>query len=242
MRRKSIWEGKSPDVSDFPQLVGNNESDIIIIGGGITGLTTALLLYEKGYSVSLLEAGKIAGGTTGLSSCHLNTDIDEEYRNITENFDLETAAAVAESRRSAIDFIEKITIEKNISCDFKRVPGYLYSEIPEDVTIIKEEFAYASKAGLDVSLHDSAPLPFPTKKALRFENQAEFNSVKYLQGLASYIKGKVNIYENSQVVDMHEENGHYFLKTAEGMIKASRVVMATHLPLFFNLIQTISAP
>lgn len=242
MEKRSIWREKGRGKS-YPKLPENTEADVVIIGGGITGLTTALQLTEAGKRVVLLEAQEIGSGTTGLSSCHLTTDIDEEYRNLISTFDNSTARVVAESRKAAIDFIEKTSQEKNIHCDFRRLPGYLYTEIPEDVGSLKEEQEAASLAGLEVKRTDVVPLPFNIKKGLRFENQGEFNAQEYLAGLAYYITSKDGrIYENSLVKSIEERDNLYIVKTNSGSVKAAKVVMATHLPLFLNVLQTLAAP
>jgi Rieske Fe-S protein len=94
-----------------------------------------------------------------------------------------------------------------------------------------------------VSLEDKVPLPFPVKKGLRFSNQAQFHSQKYLNGLAAYIRSKgVEIYENSLVNHVEEKDDYYWVKTPDGMVKAKQIVLATHLPIFFNVLQMVSAP
>ena len=242
MKKRSIWRVKGRGKS-YSKLLENTEADVVIIGGGITGLTTALQLTDAGRKVVVVEAHEIGSGTTGFSSCHLTTDIDEEYRNVISTFDKTTAQVLAESRKAAIDFIEKTTREKNINCDFRRLPGYLYSEIPEDVSSLKEEQEAASAAGLDVKLTDTVPLPFTIKKGLRFEDQGEFNAQEYLAGLAEHITSAGGrIYENSLVKSIEEKENLYHIKTDSGSVKAPKVVMATHLPLFMNVLQTVAAP
>jgi glycine/D-amino acid oxidase-like deaminating enzyme/nitrite reductase/ring-hydroxylating ferredoxin subunit len=206
-------------------------------------LTAAMILTEAGKKVMVLEALKIGDGTTGYSSCHLTTDIDEEYRSINADFSKEITDLVAESRKAGIAFIEKTALEKNIACDFKRVPGYWYTEIVEDISKLNEEFEIASKAKLDVSLEDHVPLPFPVKKGLRFGNQGQFHSQKYLDGVAAYLeKMGGELYENSLVNHIEEKDDYYWVKTEAGVVKAKQIVLATHLPIFFNVLQMVSAP
>lgn len=242
MRRTSIWRDKKAFLS-FPALEGKHEFEVAIIGAGITGLTAALELVKSGKSVAVLEAEEIGLGTTGFSSCHLTTDLDEEYRNIASDFNEETARKVAMSRVAGIDFIEKTVKEESILCDFRRVPGYFYTEMPEHVADLRDESEAASGAGLKVKLQDSAPLPFIVNKALLFEDQAQFNSYEYLLGLAEAISLRGGrIFENTRVRGLHEEDGKYLLETANGTIVAHHVFHATQIPLFVNILQTVSAP
>jgi len=242
MRRRSIWRENEPNVS-FPKLEENCEVDVAIIGGGIAGLTAALQLSLGKKKVAVIEKNEIGSGTTGLSSCHLTTDIDNEYRNVISDFNEETARLVATSRMEAINFIERTVKTHGIQCDFTRLPGYLYAETNEQVSDINEEYDATKRVGLQVSLTESIPLPFKIKKAIRFENQAQFNAQQYLEGVSDCISCNGGlIFENTQVLDLNEESGTYVLKTTSGSIKATYVFEATQIPLFFNLLQTVSSP
>ncbi|HXA02274.1 MAG TPA: FAD-dependent oxidoreductase, partial [Cytophagaceae bacterium] len=101
----------------------------------------------------------------------------------------------------------------------------------------------ASLAGLNVSLTDDLPLPFGVKKALRFENQAQFNAQKYLNGLARSLREKgCQIFENSLVNHVEEKDDYFWVRTASATVKAKSLVMATHIPVFFNVLQAVVAP
>ncbi|HEY8401352.1 MAG TPA: FAD-dependent oxidoreductase [Cytophagaceae bacterium] len=243
MKKKSLWIDKAGTALSLPTFKGVEEADVVIIGAGITGLTSAYLLAKAGKKVMVLEALSIGAGTTGNSSCHLTTDIDEEYRNIYKSFDKTTIRLVAESRLKAIGLIEQISKEHSIECDFRRLPGYLYTEIPENVQDIKEEADYALEAGLSVSLVDDVPLPFKAVKALRFDGQAEFNVQKYLHGLAKVCQSLgCRIFENSRVVNLEEKDDYVLVNTRNGQVKTPIAIEATHLPIFFNVLQALSSP
>jgi nitrite reductase/ring-hydroxylating ferredoxin subunit len=107
---------------------------------------------------------------------------------------------------------------------------------------LKEEHEFASKAGLEVSLTNDIGLSFGVK-ALRFENQAQFNSQKYLDGMAAYLLANgCKIYEGSLVNHVEEKDDYFWVRTASATVKAKNLVMATHIPIFFNVLQTMNAP
>ncbi|WMJ72453.1 FAD-dependent oxidoreductase [Cytophagaceae bacterium ABcell3] len=243
MKHYSIWLDKARKQKDYPSLQGEGKCEVAVIGGGITGLSTAYNLSQQGKNVTVLEASKIGNGSTGLSSCHLNTDIDTKYKNLYTDFDTEIIELVAESRVAGIQTIEDNIRREGIKCGFKRIPGFYYTDIQEHAQDIEEEYEHLKKTILDVSIKENAPLPFETYKAIKHENQAWFNAQEYLHGLAEAIdKSGSKIYEHSRVIHIEEKDDYFIITTEEGKLKAEKLVLATHLPIFFNVLQTVSAP
>jgi len=243
MNTDSIWKEESGKCPVFPALDKDVETEVLIIGGGITGLTLATLLNDAGIHSMLVEATHISNGTTGLSSCHLTTESDRQYRKIYKDFGEETTGMVARSRAQSIEFIEQLIKNKKIDCDFKRVSGYLYANTPEEIAELESEYRHAGYVGLPVELTDEIDLPFPVAKALKFENQAVFNAQSFLGGLAEQlVNSKCQIFENTRVTNIREDRGLFTVSANGVTIKALKVVMATHIPLFFNVLQTLAFP
>ena len=236
---QSIWKAKAT-ATNYPELHESIEADVCIVGGGITGITTAMQLKNSGKKVVLLEAMRIGDGTTGFSSNHLNTQIDFTYQEVTKKHNSDKAKIVAQSRSQAIDYIEEMINQHAINCDFKRVNGYLYAEKEKNQESIEQEFRYCEKVELPVELSNDIPLPFKINKTIVFANQAQFNSQQYLQGMAANLGNDCSIYENSRVI--HYDHSEKKLITANGSVKAEHVILATHLPLFINIHQTTAAP
>ncbi|HEU0035092.1 MAG TPA: FAD-dependent oxidoreductase [Kofleriaceae bacterium] len=182
----SIWHDTS-DIRRFdttPEL----EADVVIVGAGIAGLTTAYELVKQGARVVVLDDGPIGGGESGRTSAHLASAVDDHFHMLEDKFGERGAKLVAESHSAAIDYIERTAGELGIDCDFQRVPGFLFSPPGKGYDqSLDKELAAARRAGLIVDKVDRAPLPFDTGPALRFERQAEFHPLKYLRGLADAI-------------------------------------------------------
>jgi glycine/D-amino acid oxidase-like deaminating enzyme/nitrite reductase/ring-hydroxylating ferredoxin subunit len=180
----SIWtETDVPRYNSQPET----ETDVCIVGAGISGLTTAFELARRGTRVIVLDDGPIGGGETGRTTAHLASAVDDHYTKLENTFGASGAQLVAESHSMAIDYIEAISRELKIACEFRRVDGFLIKppgHHPETHRDLEREMAAAQRAGLSCEMVDGAPLPFQTGPAVRFANQAELHPLAYLRGLA----------------------------------------------------------
>ena len=137
-RTQSLWLG-THHIRQFPPLSRPLEVDVAVVGGGITGVTAAVLLARAGRSVALVERDRVGGGETGHTTSHLTEAVDGRYKTLRKDFGDEGARLVAASSRDAIARIEQFINELRIDCGFARVPGYLYSEREDDVRMLADE-------------------------------------------------------------------------------------------------------
>jgi glycine/D-amino acid oxidase-like deaminating enzyme/nitrite reductase/ring-hydroxylating ferredoxin subunit len=225
--RQSIWPKTAGEVS-FPPLAGDVAVDVCIVGGGIAGITAARLLQQVGKRVALLDQGKIGNGVTSFTTAHLTEALDTRYFELRKTFGSEGARLAAQSQRAAIEHIARTVDEENLDCAFHRLPGYLYSETSPDQ--IEKEHEAARACGIDVALLERAPLPFPTKKALRFERQAQFHPLRYLLPLAQNIAARGGlVHEQTRVLDV-VDGEPCKVRTAQGEVTAAQVLVCTHTP------------
>lgn len=228
-KHASLWLATS-SAPQFPRLGGDMVTDVAIVGGGITGLTTAALLKRAGMRVAVIEAARIGSGVTGHTTAHLTEAVDTRYKTLIENYGINGARLVAQSSRAAIERIGAFVAEEQIDCDFRRVPGYLYTESAQDVSIITQEIEAARTLGVAASMVTETPLPFPVQAAALFENQAQFHALKYLHGLARTIPGAgSHIFEMTRVLHI-SNTATVRLQTEHGTVTASTVILATHAP------------
>ncbi|HSP33984.1 MAG TPA: FAD-binding oxidoreductase [Thermoanaerobaculia bacterium] len=200
--------------------------DIAIIGGGITGLTAAVLLQERGKRVAVIEKDRAGSGESGRSTAHVTEAIDARYTNIARNFSKDAARSVASSMRAAIEQIATLVRGYSIDCHFKRLPGYFYTEKRSHIAEVKREAQTAADLGLKVRYEDEAPLPFLTRAAARFDDQAQFNPREYLNGLAS----RVQVFGNMRVIDVREGEP-CVVECDRATFTADAVFMATNVPI-----------
>lgn len=230
-RIRSFWIETAP-LPSFPSLADDHETEIAIVGGGITGLTAAVILARAGLRVTLIEAQKLAQGVTGYTTAHLTEAIDTRFKTLKRDFGKEGAALAAQASRASIERIAGFVSELGIDCRFRRLPGWLYGETEQDLETLHEEYEAAKEAGLSVSMSREVPLPFPTAVGIRFEDQAEFHVREYLAALVDeLVKLGGRIHEDSRVRDV-EDGSPCRVQLENGReVRARRVIMATNAPL-----------
>ena len=124
----SLWQHNMPDYSSKTQGVPQEIFDILIVGGGMTGLATGLLLQKSGKSCIVAEAHTLGFGTSGGTTAHLNTFMDTTYDQVISGFGENNAQLLAEVARKALNLIEANVRDHGIDCAHRHLPGYLYSQ------------------------------------------------------------------------------------------------------------------
>lgn len=228
-RTESLWNA-THQLRRFAPLAGDRDTDVAVVGGGVSGLTAAVLLARSGKRVTIIERDHIGSGETGNTTSHLTEAVDARYQRLAKDFGEENASLVAASKRAAIDRIEAFTRETGHDCGFSRVPGFLYAERTQDVEGLANELDAARRAGCLVRWEDEVPLPFKTFGAVRWEHQAQVHATAYLEALLQDAAAHaVRIYENTRVVDVHGGDPCQ-VQTDRGAIRATDVFVAANVP------------
>ena len=229
----SYWIDTTPR-TDYPDLRGAVSADVAILGGGLVGLTAAVLLKRLGKTVAVIEARRIAEGVTGHTTAKVTSQHKLIYDTLIKRHGEEKARLYAEANEAAIDRIEAFVNEKNIDCDFRRLPAYVYTESTEMVPQLQAEVEAARRVGLPASFAKEAPLPFPVEGAVRFDDQAQFHVRKYLLPLAEEIPGGgSHLFENTRALAV-KQGAHCGVQTDRGRVIAKDVIIATHIPFTFR--------
>jgi glycine/D-amino acid oxidase-like deaminating enzyme/nitrite reductase/ring-hydroxylating ferredoxin subunit len=232
VKRSSVWQA-TVALPEHPKLNEAIETDVCVVGAGISGLTTAYLLLKEGKRVVVLDGGPIAGGDTGRTTAHLNSELDDGHKHLEDLFGSEGLRLASESHAAAISKIEAIIREEEIDCDFERVESYLFMAPNEPPDYLDEELEALGRAGITgVDKLERAPLDFDTGPCLRFQNQAQFHVLKYLAGLERAIRsmgGRIFLY--SHVVDV-KDGSPTQVETDEGhRVSAEAIVLTTNVPI-----------
>ncbi len=226
------WLASTPQ-TEYNSLNDDLEVDIAIVGGGITGITTAYLLKQEGYKIAILEADRIVQGTTGHTTAKITSQHTLIYDRLKTQMGEEKARQYAEANETAIKEISRLIKEKNIDCDFSWQSAYVYTQQDEYVSQLMNEVNVASSLGIEASFLSEIPLPIAIKGAMRFDNQAQFHPRKYLLTLAQDIPGNGSyIFEETKVINVKEGNSCSVITANGNKVIAHRVIIASHYPCY----------
>ena len=234
----SYWINSEKNKEKYNTVEKNIETDICIIGGGITGISTAYYLTKENLKVTVLDMGKIGFQTTGNSTAKITSQHGLFYKDLKDSKGEDFARLYYDANEDAIKNIKKIVEKEKIQCDLECQSAYVLAANREEVQNVKDEVEvvrgfgghaeYLEREDIDKNLLILNPLA-----AIRFKNQAQFNSYKYTIELAKICKNLgANIYENTKVVDVRDEKDYYYLETEDGYkIKAKYLVITTKYPI-----------
>jgi glycine/D-amino acid oxidase-like deaminating enzyme/nitrite reductase/ring-hydroxylating ferredoxin subunit len=233
-RNRSVWLADAPQ-TDFAPLTAETTADVTVVGGGITGLTTALLVQRSGLRTALLEAGRIGCGVTGASTAKVTSLHGLIYSRIEEKHDREVARLYAEANQAGLQRVIGLAGEfaaLGIDCQLEREAAYTYTALQGRVDDVRREAEAAARAGLPATFTTEVDLPFTVEGAIRVDDQAQFDPYRYCVGLArAFVAAGGTIHERSRVHDVEKDGKHACrVRTDVAGIRTRHVVLATLLP------------
>lgn len=217
-----------------PALVEDVEVDLVVVGGGITGLTTALLSARDGASVVLLEGRRIGEGTTGYTTGKVTSQHSLHYARLIEWAGVERAREYADANQAGVELVARLADELAIDCSLTRADALVYtrSDRAADLDRIRAEAAAAQRLGLPADLVHESDLPFAISAGVRFAHQVHLHPRRYLDGLAAaFVEAGGTIHEDTRVTRVAEERGRVLAETAGGTVRADHALEATLLPI-----------
>lgn len=224
MKNTSIWLNNK----DFScqKLNQDMEVDVLIVGGGIAGLSTLFELKDSNLKTILVEKNLCGHGVTSRSTAKV-TFLQNQIVNILKNSS-QNASLYLASQIDAIKRIKEIIAKHHIDCDFKEVSSYLFTNKKENVGKIEEIYQFLNSN--QISVEKTKLKELDNILALKVDHTYTFHPLKYICYLKNNMKNR--IYENSKVDKIDKIDGFYFTTINQHIIKSKYIVLATHYPYF----------
>lgn len=216
---RSVWSAET-------ELENRNgklpvKTQVLIIGGGITGILCAYQLQKAGVDCVVAEADRMCSGTTKNTTAKITSQHGLIYDSLIRRFGIEKAGLYFEANEAAIEQYRSMC--RNIDCDFETKSAFVYSLGSREK--LEKELRALEKIGAKARFKERLPLPFSVSGAIEFKNQAQFDPIKFISAIAE----ELTILENTRVIEI---NGH-IATTNKGHISADKIIVATHFP-FIN--------
>jgi glycine/D-amino acid oxidase-like deaminating enzyme/nitrite reductase/ring-hydroxylating ferredoxin subunit len=238
----SLWQNEMPIYRPENDPDIETIYDVAIVGGGITGISTALLLQNAGKQCIVIEANNLCFGTSGGTTAHLNTLLDTPYTTIIKNFGKESAQLVAWAAAEAIDLIKENIATYKIDCGFEEASAYLFSQTKEQTEELDEIYEACQDVSLDVSYNLSLPVNIEYEKSIEVRGQGKFHPLKYVYALArAFEDAGGTILQHTRVESVEDTEG-ITIETTNGSFRAANLIYATHIPPGVNLVHLRCAP
>lgn len=228
MKKISIWKDNVKN-RNYEKLGQNIDTDVLIIGGGITGVNVMYHLDNSGLKVTLVEQNKIGMGVTANSTGKLNYLQDHIYEKLLKNFDFNAASTYLKSQREAIQLAIDIIQNNKIDCDLVKTNAYVYTNQDKEIDKIGDLKDFLEKN--EISVIESESSLVESKYMIGVEDTYLFHPVKFVLGLLQKSNFK-DIYEDTSIKKIEKEENGYICFTDDYQIKAKWVVIASHYPYF----------
>ena len=244
----SLWLSENLNNDIFQKLDKDIYTDVCIIGAGIFGLTSAYYLSNSGLKVTVIDKSDIGRKTTGHTTAKITSQHGLFYTYLINTYGEQFAKDYLFANEEAIQNIKNIINTENIKCDFEKQSNFVYTTNKHEIDNIKKEVDFVNCIGFPANFVTKVGLPFEIAGAIQFKNQAQFNPIKYINGLCNcIIKNNGKIYTNTTVYDVKKDANNFSTLTVGGTIHSKYVILASHYPFinfpgiyFFKMYQSTS--
>lgn len=231
MKNESIWKEKQEQIC--PKLENNITTDVLIIGGGITGISTAYHLINGNLKVVLVEKNEVANGVTSRTTGKLTYLQENIYSKLKKYHGIDKTKLYLDSQIEAINIVKNIIEKEDIKCNLEKVKSFVFTN--DKVKKLDEEINLLKKFNVPIKETKTLPNNVIVNKSHYVNDTYVFNVVKYLYSLKNIcLKNNISVYENTKINSITKDNDTFICKTRNNTIKAKYIVFATHYPYFLK--------
>ncbi len=229
-QRESVWLADRDDAA-YPGPSGDHHVDVVVVGGGIAGLTTALMAQRAGASVAVVERNRIGSGTTGHSTGKVTSQHGLIYHDLLRRHGPAVAGTYAEANQWAVAKVSELAAELAPEADFQHCPANVFTTDPGMSGPLEAEYKASLRLGLPASLSSDCDLPFEVARCLQFDNQGLMHPARYCAGLAREISERGGlIFEDTSATGLAEDSERVVIATPQAELTGAKAVVATLLP------------
>ncbi len=235
MEMRPYWHATATPFASAAAGEVAGRADVVVIGAGFTGLSAALALAERGASVVVLEAGKVGGGASGRNGGHVNNGTAVDFGGLVARFGVDAARSLYHAYDDAVDTVERLVREHQITCDFRRGGKIKLAAKPEHYEKIARSFELLQRdADPDTALVPRGELRSEIGSdafhgGLVYRKSAQMHMGRFAAGLAdAAVRHGVRIYEDASVTGLRRLQGSaHDVQSARGAVTAKQVFVAT---------------
>ena len=234
MKNYSIW---SEDIKKdrYYELKDNIEVDVLIIGAGITGISTAYHLIDSNLKVCVVEKNNVASGVTSKTTGKLTYLQNLVYSKLENFYSKDVAKKYYNSQKEAIKIVDNIIKENNIDCNYTKQKSYLFAKNRSEIKQIKKEKSLLEEFGVSIIDVKKIPINIHSYYGISVSDTYYFNAVKYVNELAKICSlNKIKVYENTNIIKITKEDYGYVCFTDKNKIICKKVICTCNYPFFLK--------
>ena len=234
MKPEAFWLDTAPAFADASQRPIEGRADVVVIGGGLTGLSAALTLAKRGIDVRLLEAGRIISEASGRNGGHCNNGLSHDFSSVAKRFGVERAREMYRAFDAGVDLVEKLVASEAIDCDFTRSGKLKLAAKPAHFDKMRRaQEVLAREVDADTAIIEKADLAAEIRTDRYFGGLLQRRSGamhvgKFGVGLAqAAARAGAAIHEQTAATQIERiPGGRFRVQTARGTLEADNVVLA----------------
>ena len=234
MKQVPYWHDTAPRFAGAEEGDLPESADVAVIGAGFTGLSAALALARRGADVVVLEADRVIGGASGRNGGHVNNGTAVDFSGLVERLGFASARALYRSYDDAVDTVERIVQEEQITCSFRRGGKIKLAAKPAHYEKMAHGFDLLQRADAETELVPSERIREEVGSdrfygGLLYKKSAQMHMGAFGTGLAiAAVRNGARIFEGAAVTGLGPvSGGRHRVMTSRGTVTAGQVLVAT---------------